>query len=194
MKKFISLLLVVTLVASCGLLVGCKKGESVSKKANEVASVVDQVATEIQSGEEAISKAYETVKKEVSKAESQVNKSIEDVSKAQSKVNKSVEDASKAFNKKPPKKPTVHGNGIAGVWEYNQKDYQIPATYTFKKDGTGQYNLAGQIQKLKYKTKGNKITITFSGEPDMNQKYKLDGDVLTLYDVTDSPVVYYRVG
>ena len=51
MKKIISLLLVVTLVASCGLLVGCKKGESVSKKANEVASVVDEVATQIMSQE-----------------------------------------------------------------------------------------------------------------------------------------------
>lgn len=180
MKKIVSLLLVVTLVASCGLLVGCKKGESVSKKANEVASVVDEVATQIQSGEEAISKAYETAKNEVSKAESQVNKSVE--------------EASKAFNKKAPKKPTVHGSGVAGVWGYNQKDYKIPAQYTFKKDGTGEYNIAGQVQKLKWKTKGNKITITFKGEPDMTQKYKLNGDVLTLYDITDSPVVYYRVG
>ena len=179
-EKNICLLLVSVLVTSCALLVGCKKEESVSKKANEVASVVDDVATQIQNGEEGISKALETAKNEVSKAESEVNKAVE--------------DASKAMNKKPPKKPTVHGNGVAGVWEFNQKDYKIPATYTFKKDGTGQYNLAGQIKKLTWKTKGNQITITFKGEPDMNQKYKLKGDVLTLYDITDSPVVYYRVG
>ena len=180
MKKIISLLLVVALVASCCFLVGCGKKEKISDKANEVASVVDEVATQIQSGEEAISKAYETAKNEVSKAESQVNKAVE--------------NASKAFNKKAPKKPTVHGSGVAGVWEYNQKEYQIPGIYTFKKDGSGEYNLAGQVKKLKWKTKGNKIIITFEGESDMTQKYKLKGDVLTLYDITDSPVVYYRVG
>ena len=176
MKKIISLLLVVTLVASCGLLVGCGKKET--KKDPE--KQAKELATEVAKNVEDLSKAVET---EVQKA-----------SKEWSSGEKAIEDASKAFSKKPPKKPTVHGSGIPGVWGYNQKEYKIPAQYTFKKDGTGEYNLAGQIQKLTWKTKGDQITITYKGEPDMNQKYKLKGDVLTLYDITDSPVVYYRVG
>lgn len=180
MKRVISLLLVVTLVASCGLLVGCGKKEKKKDPEKEAISKVNELATEVAKNVEDISKAVET---EVQKA-----------SKEWSSGEKAIEDASKAFSKKPPKKPTVHGSGIAGVWGYNQKEYQIPAQYTFKKDGTGEYNLAGQIKKLTWKTKGDKITITFKGESDMNQKYKLKGDVLTLYDITDAPVVYYRVG
>ena len=175
MKKIVSLLLVVALVGTCGLLTGCgseKDVKKIDKAVSEVNKNVKEIATKV--GE--VSKAWESGKQEVSKGV------------------KAYEDASKAFKRKPPKKPTVHGSGIVGKWEYNQKDYEIPAVYTFKDDGTGEYNLAGQVQKLTYKTKGNKITITYKGEPDMEQKYKLKGDVLTLYDITDSPVVYYRVG
>ncbi|MBP5773449.1 MAG: hypothetical protein J6W35_05205 [Eubacterium sp.] len=180
MKKIVSLVLVITLIASCGLLVGCGEKEKKKDPEKEAISKVNELATEVQKNVEDISKAVET---EVQKA-----------SKEWSSGEKAIEDASKAFSKKAPKKPTVHGSGIAGVWGYNQKDYKIPAQYTFKKDGTGEYNIAGQIQKLTWKTKGNKITITYKGQPDMTQKYKLKGDVLTLYDITDSPVVYYRVG
>lgn len=181
MKRIISLLLVATLVLSCGLLVGCGgKKEKAKEAATEIATKAKEVATKAEEKKEDVSKAVETKK--------------EKVTKELSSKEKALEEASKAMNKKPPKKPTVHGNGIVGKWEYNQKAYKIPAIYTFKKDGTGNYNLAGQIKNLKWKTKGGKITITFTGEGDMNQKYKLKGDVLTLYDISDSPVEYYRVG
>ena len=180
MKKIISLLLVVTLVATCGLFVGCGKKDKAKEAATEASSKAKEIETKAAEKKEEVSKAVETKK--------------EKVTKELSSKEKALEEASKAMQKKAPKKPTVHGNGIVGVWEYNQKEYQIPATYTFKKDGTGKYNLAGQIKKLKWKTKGGTITITFDGEGDMNQKYKLKGDVLTLYDIADNPVVYYRMG
>ena len=173
MKKIISLLLVVTLVASCGLLVGCGSKDKAKEAATEVASKAKEVETKAAEKKEEVSKAVETKKEKAKKAAEKINTDPQ---------------------RKPPKKPTAHGNGVAGVWEYNQKDYSIPGTYTFKKDGTGNYNLAGQDKSLKWKTKGGTITITFTGEADMNQKYKLKGDVLTLYDITDSPVVYYRIG
>ena len=173
MKKIISLLLVTALVATCGLLVGCGKKDKAKEAATEIASKAKEVATKAEEKKGDVSKAVETKKE---------------------KVKKEVKKISKDPTRKPPKKPTVHGNGVAGVWEYNQKEYQIPATYTFKKNGTGNYNLAGEDKQLTWKTKGNQITITFKGEPDMNQKFKLVGDVLTLYDITDSPVVYYRIG
>ncbi len=176
MKKIISLLLVVTLVASCGLLVGC--GSKKDESATDVKK--DKTTVAVTEAQEETTKAPET-KKEVA-------------TKKLSEKEKALEKASKEMQKPAPKKPAVHGSGMAGVWTYNQKDYKIPATYTFKKDGTGEYNLAGQIKKLKWKTKGGKITITFEGEGDMNQKYKLKGDVLTLYDIADNPVVYYRMG
>ena len=181
MKKIISLLLVVTLVASCGLLVGCGDKKDDKKATTEVKEETTVEATEAATEKkEEVSKVVETKK--------------EKVTKELSSKEKALEEASKAMQKKAPKKPAVHGNGIVGVWEYNQKEYQIPATYTFKKGGTGTYKLAGQVQKIKWKTKGKKITININNQGDMNQKYKLEGDVLTLYDITDSPVVYYRVG
>ena len=191
MKRIISLLLVVTLVVSCGLLVGCGKKEKKKDPEKEAISKVNEIATEAAKKIEDVSKAVETEVGEISKA---VETEVEKYSKELSSDQKALEEASKAMQKRAPKKPTVHGKGIVGVWEYNQKDYQIPATYTLKKDGTGTYVLAGQVQKLKWKTKGNQITITFKGQPDMKQKFKLKGDVLTLYDITDAPVVYYRVG
>ena len=180
MKRIISLLLVIALVATCGLLVGCGKKDKAKEAATEVASKAKEVETKAEEKKEDVSKAVETKK--------------EKATKELSSKEKALEEASKAMQKKAPKKPTVHGNGIVGVWEYNQKEYQIPATYTFKKGGTGTYKLAGQVQKIKWKTKGKKITININNQGDMNQKYKLEGDVLTLYDITDSPVVYYRVG
>ena len=180
MKRIIGLLLVVTLIASCGLLVGCGTKKDV-KEVDKAVSKAEKTAKEIATKAEEVSKLLESGKQEVSKGLNQAKKTYE--------------DTSKKLSKKAPKKPTVHGSGIAGVWEYNQKEYPLPGIYTFKKDGTGKYNLAGQIQKLKWKTKGSKIIIRFEGtDADMTQKYKLDGDVLTLYDITDSPVVYYRVG
>lgn len=180
MKKIVSLLLVVALVGTCGLLVGCGKKDKAKDAATEVATKVKEAETKAAEKKEEVSKAVETKKEKATKKLSEKEKAIE--------------KASKEMQKPAPKKPTVHGKGIVGVWGYNQKEYQIPAQYTFKKNGRGEYNLAGQIKPLSWKTKGNKITITFDGEGDMNQKYKLKGDVLTLYDITDAPVVYYRVG
>lgn len=175
MKKIISLMLVVALVASCALLVGCgSKKEDAKKAATEIEEKVETKAEEV-------SKAVETKKEKATKKLSEKEKALE--------------KASKEMQKPAPKKPAVHGSGIVGVWTYNQKEYQIPATYTFKKGGKGQYNLAGQIKKLKWKTKGNKMIIRFDDtDADMTQKYELKGDVLKLYDVTDKPATYYRMG
>ena len=181
MKKIISLLLVVTLVASCGLLVGCGSKDKAKEAATEVASKAKEVVTKAEEKKEEASKAVETKKEKATKKLSEKEKALE--------------EASKAMQKPAPKKPAVHGSGIVGVWTYNQKEYQIPATYTFKKGGKGEYNLAGQIKKLTWKTKGNTITIRFEDtDADMNQKYKLKGDVLKLYDITDKPATYYRMG
>ena len=178
MKKIISLLLVATLVVSCGLLVGCgSKKDDAKKAATEVASKSKEVAT---------------------KAQEVATKVEEAAAKAQEKkqnASKSAEEQAKELYKNAPKKgEKIHGKGIVGKWEYDQKEYKIPAVYTFKKGGKGEYNLAGQIKKLTWKTKGNTMTIRFEEtDADMNQKYKLKGDKLQLYDITDKPVTYYRI-
>ncbi|MCR5430142.1 MAG: hypothetical protein K6E58_02800 [Eubacterium sp.] len=181
MKKIISLLLVVTLVASCGILVGCGKKDKAKEAATEIASKAKEVETKAEEKKEDVSKAVETKKEKATKKLSEKEKALE--------------KASKEMKKPAPKGPAVHGKGIVGVWTYDQKDYQIPATYTFKKGGRGEYNLAGQIKPLKWKTKGKNIIIRFDDtDADMTQKYKLKGDVLTLYDISDKPVTYYRMG
>lgn len=182
MKKIISLLLVASLVASCFLLVGCgSKKDDAKKAATEAVSKAKEVVTKAKEKKEEASKAVETKK--------------EKATKELSSKEKALQEASKAMEKPAPKKPAVHGSGVVGVWTYNQKDYQIPATYTFLKGGKGEYNLAGQIKKLTWKTKGKNMIIRFDDtDADMTQKYKLKGDVLTLYDISNKPVVYYRMG
>ena len=182
MKKIISLLLVTALVTTCGLLVGCGKKDKAKEAATEVASKAKEVETKAEEKKEDVSKAVETKKEKVTKKLSEKEKALE--------------KASKEMQKPAPKKPAVHGSGLVGVWTYNQKEMQIPATYTFKKGGKGEYNLAGQIKKISWKTKGKKIIINFddSTVDSMPQKFELKGDVLKLYDVTDTPYTYYRMG
>lgn len=86
-------------------------------------------------------------------------------------------------------------NSVIGSWRYTDKDVpELTATYTFNEDGTGQYDIAGQIMKLTYKVDGDKLSITFEGQSiPMDVEYKVSDDTLKIKDITDEYIEYKKV-
>ena len=129
MKRIISLVLVVMLLGTCGLLVGC--GKSGSKNA----------------------------------------------------TNEKYTDA---------KGHELDGN-LIGKWKckFAGSDY----VYTFKKDGTGVYDVAGSKMDIcEWCTEKSTVKIKFNpDEASMDLKYKIKGDTLTIKDSLDNDVTYKRV-
>ena len=129
MKRIISLVLVVMLLGTCGLLVGC--GKSGDKKA----------------------------------------------------TNEKYTDA---------KGHELDGN-LIGKWKckFGGSDY----VYTFKKDGTGVYDVAGTKMNIaEWYTEKAVLKIKFNpDDASMDLPYKLKGDKLTVKDSLDEDVVYKRV-
>lgn len=81
---------------------------------------------------------------------------------------------------------------IVGKWQSEKlPDY----VYTFNADGTGQYDMAGNILELTYTTEDGKITISFTadGYTPVTLNYELDGDKLNIKDSFGSDTFYLRV-
>lgn len=81
---------------------------------------------------------------------------------------------------------------IVGKWQSEQlPDY----VYTFDADGTGQYDMAGNILDLTYTTEDGKITISFTadGYTPVTLNYELDGDKLNIKDSFGKDTFYVRV-
>ena len=79
--------------------------------------------------------------------------------------------------------------GIVGVWKYDGGDY----TYTFKEDGTGNYNALGTVMEFTYETEGNKLSITYTGNTSpFETEYTIDGDTLNIKDSFGSDTIYKR--
>ena len=81
---------------------------------------------------------------------------------------------------------------IVGKWQSEKlPDY----VYTFNADGTGQYDMAGNILDLTYTTEDGKITISFTadGYTPVTLNYELDGDKLNIKDSFGKDTFYIRV-
>ena len=81
---------------------------------------------------------------------------------------------------------------LIGQWQSeNLPDY----IYTFNADGTGQYDMAGNILELTYTVQDGKITMTFltQGYQPVTLAYVLDGDRLNIKDSFGSDTFYNRV-
>ena len=83
-------------------------------------------------------------------------------------------------------------NPLAGKWQAKDLPDYI---YTFNADGTGQYDMAGNILELTYTVQDGKITMTFltQGYQPVTLAYVLDGDRLNIKDSFGSDTFYNRV-
>ncbi len=66
--------------------------------------------------------------------------------------------------------------------------------YTFNEDGTGEYELFGEVIKLNYSVKDGKLVIEFHSDEmgTMTVDYKIDETKLSMKDITGNYVDYMR--
>lgn len=86
---------------------------------------------------------------------------------------------------------TASSDPLVGVWSAQS----MPGiSYTFNEDGSGEYDLMGNIMKIKYSTKDGKITIEFleEGMSSVTLDYTLDGDTLNIKDSFKNDNLYSR--
>ena len=81
---------------------------------------------------------------------------------------------------------------LAGQWQSEQFSEYI---YTFNGDGTGKYDMAGNVLDLNYETEDGKITLTFleEGYTPVTLDYELDGDRLNIKDSFGKDTFYLKV-
>ena len=81
---------------------------------------------------------------------------------------------------------------LAGQWQSEQLPDYI---YTFNGDGTGKYDMAGNVLDLSYETEDGKITLTFlvEGYTPVTLDYEIDGDRLNIKDSFGKDTFYLKV-
>ena len=80
---------------------------------------------------------------------------------------------------------------IVGKWETKLDNYSF--VYTFNKDKTCSYDVAGSIMKCTYKVDGNKLSILYEGNTaSFDTTFKIDGNKFIMKDSLGEDVIYKR--
>ena len=82
--------------------------------------------------------------------------------------------------------------GIVGSWDYAELSGMV---YTFNADGSGSYDMFGEVMKFTYEADGSTLKITYTDEgvdAPMELKYENDGDVLKVKDSAGNDTIYKR--
>ena len=82
--------------------------------------------------------------------------------------------------------------GIVGSWDYAELSGMV---YTFNADGSGSYDMFGEVMKFTYEADGSTLKITYTDEgvdAPMELEYKIDGDVLNVKDSFGNDTIYKR--
>ena len=83
-------------------------------------------------------------------------------------------------------KAETSSKDILGSWEYESGGF----VYTFYDNGTGTYDVAGNVMNFTYETNGSVLKITYEGSPAMELEYELNGDTLNVKDSTGNDTIY----
>lgn len=80
--------------------------------------------------------------------------------------------------------------GIVGTWEYKTGGY----TYTFNEDGTGTYDVAGNIMNFKYTIDGANISFKYTDEEmeTWDTTFSITDDVLNIKDSLGEDTLYKK--
>lgn len=82
---------------------------------------------------------------------------------------------------------------IVGKWKYYDKDFgSMDFIYTFNKDGTGNYSMAGTPMPFTYTIDGNNLTITYDSGP-FETEYEINGDILNVKDSGGNDTLYKKM-
>ena len=81
---------------------------------------------------------------------------------------------------------------IVGSWK--NSDYGSDYIYTFKADGTGKYDAAGTVMEFTYTTKGNTLSILYTGNTaPFETKFSVKGNTLNVIDSIGNDTLYKKV-
>lgn len=83
-------------------------------------------------------------------------------------------------------------NGLVGSWDYSELSGMV---YTFNADGTGTYDIFGEVLDFTYEADGSTVKITYTDESvdvPLELNYEIDGDILNLKDSAGNDIVYKR--
>lgn len=83
-------------------------------------------------------------------------------------------------------------NGLVGSWDYAELSGMV---YTFNADGSGSYDMFGEVMKFTYEADGAVLKITYTDEgvdEPMELEYKIDGDTLNVKDSFGNDTLYKR--
>ena len=87
---------------------------------------------------------------------------------------------------------TSSDNGLVGSWDYAELSGIV---YTFNADGTGSYDMFGEVMNFTYEADGSTLKITYTDEgvdAPMELEYKIDGDALNVKDLFGNDTLYKR--
>lgn len=82
--------------------------------------------------------------------------------------------------------------GLVGSWDYAELSGMV---YTFNADGSGSYDMFGEVMKFTYEADDAVLKITYTDEgvdEPMELEYKIDGDTLNVKDSFGNDTLYKR--
>lgn len=82
--------------------------------------------------------------------------------------------------------------GLVGSWDFAALSGMV---YTFNADGTGSYDMFGEVMNFTYEADGSTLKITFTDEDvdvPTELAYTIDGDTLNVKDSLGNDTIYKR--
>ena len=90
---------------------------------------------------------------------------------------------------KEPEAPADPAKAIIGSWKYKSGNY----VYTFKEDGTGSYDAAGNLMEFTYEIDGENISILYSGSSSpFKTTFSINGNQLDVKDSLGNSTIYNK--
>ena len=87
---------------------------------------------------------------------------------------------------------TSADNGLVGSWDYAELSGMV---YTFNANGTGSYDMFGEVMNFTYEADGSTLKIIFTDEDvdvPTELAYTIDGDTLNVKDSLGNDTIYKR--
>lgn len=83
-------------------------------------------------------------------------------------------------------------NSLVGSWDFAELSGMV---YTFNADGTGSYDMFGEVMNFTYEADGSTLKLTFTDEDvdvPTELAYTIDGDTLNVKDSLGNDTIYKR--
>lgn len=83
-------------------------------------------------------------------------------------------------------------NGLVGSWDYAEFSGMV---YTFNADGSGTYDMFGEVMNFTYEAGGSTLKLTYtdeSADAPMELEYKIEGETLKIKDSLGNDTIYKR--